>query len=51
VERQIPVDPGRTRFLIGSETKLFTAQTALQFVGAGTLDLNDVTPTRGVRSP
>lgn len=24
-ERRVPVDPGRTRFLIGSETKLFTA--------------------------
>ncbi|MDP9868339.1 MULTISPECIES: Tn3 family transposase [Streptosporangium] len=34
-ERRVPVDPGRTRFLIGSEPKLFTAQAALQLVRAG----------------
>ncbi|GIH95636.1 serine hydrolase domain-containing protein [Planobispora siamensis] len=40
VERRLPVDPERTRFLIGSETKLFTAQAALQLVGEGRLDLD-----------
>ncbi|MFC7644728.1 serine hydrolase domain-containing protein [Streptosporangium lutulentum] len=40
VERRIPVDPERTRFLIGSETKLFTAQAALQLVHEGRLDLD-----------
>nr|BFE84354.1 hypothetical protein GCM10020093_069550 [Planobispora longispora] len=40
VERRLPVDPERTRFLIGSETKLFTAQAALQLVHAGKLDLD-----------
>ncbi|GGT08797.1 FmtA-like protein [Planobispora rosea] len=40
VERRIPVDPERTRFLIGSETKLFTAQAALQLVGEGKLSLD-----------
>ncbi|WP_433424543.1 serine hydrolase domain-containing protein [Microtetraspora malaysiensis] len=40
VERRIPVDPERTRFLIGSETKLFTAQAALQLVRAGKLELD-----------
>ncbi|MFC4056697.1 serine hydrolase [Planomonospora corallina] len=40
VERRVPVDPERTRFLIGSETKLFTAQAALQLVDAGRLDLD-----------
>ncbi|MFF5210567.1 serine hydrolase domain-containing protein [Streptosporangium sp. NPDC000396] len=61
VERRVPVDPERTRFLIGSETKLFTAQAALQLVRASKLELNAdvntylktfkiVTPTRGVRS-
>ncbi|MGW4472672.1 serine hydrolase domain-containing protein [Nonomuraea sp. NPDC004354] len=39
-ERRVPVDPERTRFLIGSETKLFTAQAALQLVRAGKLDLD-----------
>src|SRR5689334_7271677 len=33
-ERRVPVDPASTRFLIGSETKLFTAQAALQLVDA-----------------
>ncbi|MET0136121.1 MAG: serine hydrolase domain-containing protein [Kibdelosporangium sp.] len=40
VEHKVPVDPARTRFLIGSETKLFTAQAALQLVQAGRLDLD-----------
>ncbi|WP_449061447.1 serine hydrolase domain-containing protein [Planomonospora algeriensis] len=40
VERRLPVDPERTRFLIGSETKLFTAQAALQLVREGKLDLD-----------
>lgn len=40
VERRIPVDPERTRFLVGSETKLFTAQAALQLVRAKKLDLD-----------
>ncbi|MBG0826588.1 beta-lactamase family protein [Planomonospora sp. ID67723] len=40
VERRLPVDPERTRFLIGSETKLFTAQAALQLVHGGKLDLD-----------
>ncbi|MEU0564662.1 serine hydrolase domain-containing protein [Nonomuraea sp. NPDC005983] len=40
VERGIPVDPERTRFLVGSETKLFTAQAALQMVQAGKLNLD-----------
>ncbi|AWS47087.1 serine hydrolase [Streptosporangium sp. 'caverna'] len=40
VERGIPVDPRHTRFLIGSETKLFTAQAALQLVHEGKLDLD-----------
>ncbi|MBG0814599.1 serine hydrolase [Planomonospora sp. ID82291] len=39
-ERRLPVDPERTRFLIGSETKLFTAQAALQLVHEGKLDLD-----------
>ncbi len=39
-ERRVPVDPESTRFLIGSETKLFTAQAALQLVDAGRLDLD-----------
>ncbi|MET0236213.1 MAG: serine hydrolase domain-containing protein [Kibdelosporangium sp.] len=40
VEHKAPVDPDRTRFLIGSETKLFTAQAALQLVQAGKLELD-----------
>ncbi|WP_433352039.1 serine hydrolase [Microtetraspora malaysiensis] len=40
VERRVPVDPDSTRFLIGSETKLFTAQAALQLVRAGKLELD-----------
>ncbi|MFG2071204.1 serine hydrolase domain-containing protein [Nonomuraea maritima] len=40
VERRVPVDPDRTRFLIGSETKLFTAQAALQLVRADKLELD-----------
>ncbi|GGK86228.1 FmtA-like protein [Planomonospora parontospora subsp. parontospora] len=39
-ERRLPVDPERTRFLIGSETKLFTAQAALQLVHGGKLHLD-----------
>ncbi|MFB4286300.1 serine hydrolase [Nonomuraea sp. ATR24] len=39
-ERRVPVDPERTRFLIGSETKLFTAQAALQLARAGELSLD-----------
>ncbi|MFI6298602.1 serine hydrolase domain-containing protein [Nonomuraea sp. NPDC050790] len=39
-ERRVPVDPESTRFLIGSETKLFTAQAALQLVHKGKLDLD-----------
>lgn len=39
-ERRVPVDPERTRFLIGSETKLFAAQAALQLVRAGRLTLD-----------
>lgn len=35
-----PVDPDRTGFLIGSETKLLTAQAALQLVAQGKLDLD-----------
>lgn len=40
VERRTPVDPERTRFLIGSETKLFTAQAALRLVHEGKLNLD-----------
>ena len=40
VQRRVPVDPDRTRFLVGSQAKLFTAQAALQLVRAGKLDLD-----------
>lgn len=40
VERQIPVDPRRTLFRIGSVTKLFTATAVMQLVDAGQLDLD-----------
>lgn len=40
VERGVPVDPDRSRFLVGSQAKLFTAQAALQLVHAGKLDLD-----------
>ncbi|KAA5831267.1 beta-lactamase family protein [Saccharopolyspora hirsuta] len=40
VEKGIPVDPDRSRFLVGSQAKLFTAQAALQLVHEGELDLD-----------
>ncbi|WP_170210317.1 serine hydrolase domain-containing protein [Saccharopolyspora antimicrobica] len=40
VEKGIPVDPDRSRFLVGSQAKLFTAQAALQLVHEGKLDLD-----------
>lgn len=40
IASQTPVDPERTGFLIGSQTKLFTAQAALRLVAEGALDLD-----------
>jgi CubicO group peptidase (beta-lactamase class C family) len=39
-ERRVTVDPARTRFDIGSVTKLFTATAAMQLVERGELDLD-----------
>jgi CubicO group peptidase (beta-lactamase class C family) len=39
LERRAPVDPERTRFDIGSVTKLFTATAVMQLVERGELDL------------
>jgi CubicO group peptidase (beta-lactamase class C family) len=38
--RRTPVDPARTRFYLGSVTKLFTASAVQQLVDAGKLDLD-----------
>jgi CubicO group peptidase (beta-lactamase class C family) len=48
VDRQRPVDPARTRFAVGSITKLVTATAVMQFVERGELSLDaDVAPLLG----
>src|SRR4051812_17270665 len=45
VGRRIPVDPARTRFAVGSLTKLLTATAVMQLVERGDLSLDaDVAP-------
>lgn len=41
VEKKIPVNPNKTLFRIGSVTKLFTANAAMQLVEEGRIDLNE----------
>ncbi len=40
IEERKPVDPAKTRFRVGSISKLFTATAVMQLVEAGKLDLN-----------
>ena len=40
IDQRKPVDPAKTRFRVGSISKLFTATAVMQLVEAGKLDLN-----------
>ena len=53
IDRQIPVDPARTLFRLGSISKLFTWTAVMQLVEQGKLDLDvDVnTYLRGIKIP